>query len=80
MPTPVPDWRDDASCNGRDPDMFFPDPSDHVRVAKAEAICGFCPVIDQCRALARANREEFGVWAGSLRYRTTNQNGASNEA
>jgi hypothetical protein len=60
------DWRERAACLGKG-DAFFPDPSDTERVAKAEAICRYCPVIENCRALARANREESGVWAGKLR-------------
>lgn len=69
MPAAEADWRDDASCVGRW-DLFFPEPGDTVSVAKAEAMCAFCPVIEQCRTLARANREEAGVWAGKLRVRS----------
>jgi hypothetical protein len=60
------DWRSRAACLGRG-DAFFPDPSDAERVAKAEAICRYCPALIECRAYSRELRPEAGVWAGKLR-------------
>ena len=60
------DWRNRAACLGKG-DAFFPDPSDTERVAKAEAICRYCPVIEDCRTVARAGREKYGVWAAVMR-------------
>lgn len=71
----APNWRDKAACLGRE-DMFFPDASDTVAVAKAEAICTYCPVLENCREFARKNREEFGVWAGKLRVRNRDESDA----
>ncbi|MGP6174252.1 WhiB family transcriptional regulator [Corynebacterium sp. A21] len=55
------DWITKAKCRQGDPDALF------VRGAqqrKAAALCRHCPALDQCRAIALDNREEFGVWGG----------------
>jgi WhiB family redox-sensing transcriptional regulator len=41
-----PNWRDHAACLGVGGDLFFPEPKDTGREAKA--ICRRCPVIADC--------------------------------
>ena len=45
-------WRDMAACVGCDPEIFFPPPNDKTAVRQAQAICGICPVIEQCGRFA----------------------------
>ena len=67
---PGPDWRTRAACLGRDPEMFFPHPSDHDGEDAAVAVCWQCPVEADC--LAEAMRLEkglsvsnrWGIWGG----------------
>ena len=58
------DWRDRAECRGEDPAIFFP-PTGKASIeatAIARAICGRCPVIEEC---AEASKFEMhGTWAG----------------
>ncbi len=49
-----------AKCRGME-DGLFPDASDQKR---ARAICGGCPVRNECLAEALDNRIEWGVWGG----------------
>jgi hypothetical protein len=60
-------WRDAGACNGEDPDLFAPDGTagKWVQViADAKAICGRCPVIEQCLQWALENREDHGIYGG----------------
>lgn len=56
------DWRDDASCRGMGPDLFF---SDH-RVARdaAARVCESCPVRVECLDEG-LSRNEVGMWGGT---------------
>jgi hypothetical protein len=47
-----------------DPDSWFPDETDHEHSAQAIKLCGACPVTEECRAFAIANRERHGIWGG----------------
>lgn len=64
------EWMQEASC--RDLPQFTDDhPSFDVT-----AICKRCPVINECRAYAYANNEEYLVWGGltaNQRKRRLNQ-------
>lgn len=53
-----------ACGSGRhNPEMWHSVDADHVD--RAKAICLIeCPVLERCRDLALATREEFGVWGG----------------
>lgn len=52
-----------VACADR-PDLFFPGVGgSKARVAKR--LCATCPVEDQCREWALANREPLGVWGGT---------------
>lgn len=69
-------WQAEALCVGAARDYWFPmdyeDPerlSDQARMraqyrGAARAICGRCPVAEQCMALAVATKPEHGIWAG----------------
>jgi WhiB family redox-sensing transcriptional regulator len=57
-------WRDDAACRSADPDIFFPEPSDHVSAAKAVAVCAACPVSDACLRDALETGDEYGIRGG----------------
>lgn len=55
-------WRDRAACAEGDlPDLWFSDHGDDIN--EARAICGRCPVRDDC--LAEAMKvDEDGIWGG----------------
>jgi WhiB family redox-sensing transcriptional regulator len=58
-----PSWWDDAACRSEDPALFFPEGGDDSRPAKA--ICGTCPVLEQCRADAHSFGPSLvGIFAG----------------
>ena len=77
LPTPPPDWRDNAACAGQDTDRFFPQPGDAEGAAWALAWCKACPVIDECLqaqlAVEPIGRDmRHGIYGGTLpdqRYR-----------
>ncbi|HJP64945.1 MAG TPA: WhiB family transcriptional regulator [Actinomycetota bacterium] len=55
-------WQTQARCREHDPEIFFAAGSRSER--RAKAICGRCPVADQCLAFAIDSGVEFGVWGG----------------
>jgi len=62
-----PAWMNEAACKGRTT-LFFgiagERPERRVkREAAARKVCAGCPVLDDCRAMARDNREN-GFWGG----------------
>ncbi|MEV3931244.1 MULTISPECIES: WhiB family transcriptional regulator [unclassified Streptomyces] len=60
-------WRMHAACREEDPDLFFPIGSSGpalVQVEDAKAVCGACPVRDQCLEWALENGQDAGVWGG----------------
>ena len=63
----APDWTQGAACRGQTA-LFFaahaerPDGRE-LREAQARALCLVCPVLEQCRARARQQRE-YGLWGG----------------
>jgi hypothetical protein len=52
-----------ARCNGRVDIDFFPGQGQTGELARAQAFCRSCPVIDACAELGR--NEVYGVWGGS---------------
>ncbi len=60
------DWRADAACLTRDPELFYPRPSDLLGVQLAQDVCHGCPVIEECGAYALrlGHPEHHGVWGG----------------
>ncbi len=58
-----PAWQARAACRGVDPDLFFPErTTSNQDVERAKAVCGSCPVRDEC--LEYGLHDEFGVWGG----------------
>ena len=53
-----------ADGNGTMTGLFF---SDHVvDIARAKAMCGLCPLAQECLASALEREEPWGVWGGEL--------------
>ncbi|MFI8003133.1 WhiB family transcriptional regulator [Streptomyces sp. NPDC086010] len=60
-------WRMHAACRDEDPDLFFPIGSTGpalVQVEEAKAVCGTCPVREQCLDWALEYAQDAGVWGG----------------
>lgn len=55
---------DPLPCRRDDPELWFAESPSDVELAKA--LCGRCPVREQCLADALARREPWGVWGGQL--------------
>lgn len=55
-------WMVEAVCATADPEEWFPEQGSSS--LKAKAICGNCPVIDECLQFALDNREH-GIWGGT---------------
>ncbi|GAB3703600.1 WhiB family transcriptional regulator [Nocardiopsis oceani] len=53
----------DIPCRA-EPDLFFAEAP--AEVEQAKAICGACPIKEQCLADALERREPWGVWGGQL--------------
>ena len=61
------DWRHDAACRDKDPELFFPNPAlglIGLQVEAAKDVCRGCPVIEQCLVFAMRAGLEAGVWGG----------------
>jgi WhiB family transcriptional regulator, redox-sensing transcriptional regulator len=60
-------WRDLAACAGRGTVEFFP--VGHTRRSQrqeraAKAICGACPVREECLDFALVSLQNDGIWGG----------------
>lgn len=55
-------WAVYAACRSEQSLLFFPQNKNEER--KALAICGSCPVVEDCLAHAFETKERFGVWGG----------------
>ncbi|MET8635975.1 WhiB family transcriptional regulator [Streptomyces sp. NPDC004096] len=61
-------WRERAACRREDPDLFFPVGNSGLapaRIDEAKAVCGRCPVVEQCLDLALQSGQADGVWGGT---------------
>jgi len=61
-------WRERAACLREDPDLFFPVGNGGLtpaRIDEAKAVCGRCPVVEQCLELALKSGQADGVWGGT---------------
>jgi WhiB family redox-sensing transcriptional regulator len=61
------DWQLQGACRGEDPSVFFHPEGERgaareARANAAKAICGRCPVLNECSTHALATREPYGVW------------------
>jgi len=63
-------WLDQAACRDLDPDRFFPESGEQVKVVEAKAICASCQVRDDCLDLAVKAAggldHDHGVFGGTL--------------
>lgn len=63
-------WVEEAVCSTIDPELFFPDRSNHQGYREARKICQSCPVAQQCledamRFEAGASSHRFGMYGGT---------------
>jgi WhiB family transcriptional regulator, redox-sensing transcriptional regulator len=65
---PALPWYERAACLGQDPELFFPvgnsGPS-LVQIDEAKAVCGRCPVVEQCLRWALRTGQADGIWGGT---------------
>jgi WhiB family redox-sensing transcriptional regulator len=54
----------DLPCRSNDPELFFAESPADVEYAKA--LCGSCPLRQECLEGALERREPWGVWGGEL--------------
>jgi hypothetical protein len=60
-----PIWQSDSACRDiPDPAIFFPSPGDTESLRAAKAMCGGCPVVQECLEYALGNNERYGIWGG----------------
>ncbi|MDV6013515.1 WhiB family transcriptional regulator [Haloechinothrix sp. LS1_15] len=62
------DWRLRAACRDSDPELFFPISEvgpDAERIEQAKAICGRCPVQEQCLEFALTEGLDHGIFGGT---------------
>ncbi len=57
------DWVSRSACRGLDPTIFYPATDEEADDAKA--VCGQCPVQEECLEHAIGHREHNGVWGGA---------------
>jgi WhiB family transcriptional regulator, redox-sensing transcriptional regulator len=61
------DWRHRAICRDEDPELFFPVGNSGpalLQIAEAKAVCGRCPVSNDCLNWALETGQDAGVWGG----------------
>lgn len=61
------DWRDQASCQRVDPELFFPVGTTELameQVDDAKTVCRRCEVQDACLAWALDAGQQSGIWGG----------------
>lgn len=61
------DWRTQAACRDKDPELFFPVGNTGAalkQIEEAKAVCRTCPVIDQCLKWALDTNQDSGIWGG----------------
>jgi len=57
-----PEWHQDAACRGQVVRAWFSGAPDNLE--RARAVCGGCPVREQCYQYAMDDPDLEGVWAG----------------
>lgn len=61
------DWRAEAACRDKDPELFFPVGNTGTslqQIEEAKAVCRNCKVIDACLKWALDTNQDSGVWGG----------------
>lgn len=63
----VADWRARAACAGYPNTLFFPtsDGAEEASIEKAKAVCGVCPVVEDCLQYALETNQRSGIWGGT---------------
>jgi len=65
---PALPWPERAACLGQDPELFFPVGNSGpalVQIDEAKAVCGRCPVVEQCLRWALKAGQVDGIWGGT---------------
>jgi WhiB family transcriptional regulator, redox-sensing transcriptional regulator len=58
-------WRQQAACQGLDPNIFYPASDDEADADPAKAVCAECPIRLACLEHALTSREKDGIWGGA---------------
>ena len=55
-----------APCQSEDPETFFPDPTEIIKIHKAKSLCGSCDpqTKSKCLSFAMENNIAYGIWGG----------------
>lgn len=63
---PKQTWTSDAACADPqvDPDIFHAPVYDKLEIRRAQAVCGTCPVAQQCLKWALDEKEPHGIYGG----------------
>lgn len=64
-----------APCQGDvDPETFFPDPTDTIRIKVAKDLCGSCAdqTRNDCLKFALDNSIHYGIWGGKTEIERQN--------
>ena len=51
-------------CHGEDPELWFAEQT--TQIARAQQLCGQCPLIQECLDGAISREEPWGVWGGQV--------------
>ena len=60
----IPDWYDEAQCQGTSQQIFFPQKNSPQLESIAKSICAACAVTEQCLEYALLTRQTEGIWGG----------------
>jgi len=58
-------WREQAKCRKKDPNFFFPHPSELKKTKAAKAFCQGCLCRRECLDYALTTNEEHGIYGGT---------------
>ncbi|MFJ5303206.1 WhiB family transcriptional regulator [Streptomyces sp. NPDC088350] len=64
-------WRERAACLHVDPELFFPISHSGPtlrQIDEAKAVCGRCPVAEQCLEWAVHVGQADGIWGGTTEW------------
>jgi WhiB family redox-sensing transcriptional regulator len=59
------DWKAAGVCASEHDVDFFPTTDDLGAITQALALCGVCPVQDECLAFAIETNQTDGIWGGA---------------
>jgi WhiB family redox-sensing transcriptional regulator len=75
-------WRERAACLRVDPELFFPVSAIGPtlrQIDEAKAVCGRCPVAEQCLDWAVRAGHVDGIWGGTTESERRAMRGAGNQ-